>query len=61
MKRNSEAMTHAALDMICALMHPMHDDCDIKQEQLNKSSLLSNSSFLNGLLDKWTHHVVSKI
>nr|XP_024215378.1 dnaJ homolog subfamily C member 13 [Halyomorpha halys] len=56
-KRNSEAMTHAALDMICALMHPMHDDCDIKQEQLNKSSLLSNSAFLNGLLDKWTHYV----
>lgn len=52
-------MTHAALDMICALMHPMHDDCDIKQEQLNKSSLLSNSAFLNGLLDKWTHYVVS--
>ncbi|KAL1130026.1 hypothetical protein AAG570_012969 [Ranatra chinensis] len=57
LKRDHEAITHAAIDMICALMHPMHDDYDLKQEQLNKSSLLSNVNFLSKLLDNWIHHV----
>ncbi|KAK9497827.1 hypothetical protein O3M35_003746 [Rhynocoris fuscipes] len=59
LNRNNEAMTHAAVDMICALMHPMHDDYDLKQEQLNKSSLLGNTNFLNSLLDKWTFYVTN--
>ena len=42
-------------------MEPMHEDYDLKQEQLNKSSLLSSDRFLDGLLDMWTTHVVSKI
>ncbi len=45
--------------MICTLMEPMHDNFDLKQEQLNKSSLLSTERFLEGLLDMWTVHVVS--
>ncbi|CAH0774017.1 unnamed protein product [Bemisia tabaci] len=57
LKRENEAITHAAVDMICALMHPMHDDCDLRQEQLNKSSLLSTQKFLEQLLDMWMHHV----
>lgn len=59
LKKNSEPINHAAIDMICALMHPMHDDYDLKQEQLNKSSLLFNSNFLNSLLDMWVHYVSS--
>lgn len=51
-------MTHAAIDMICALMHPLHDDYDLRQEQLNKSSLLQTKSFLESLLNMWTVHVV---
>jgi DnaJ family protein C protein 13 len=51
LKRNDDAVTHAALDMLCALMQPMHDNYNLRQEQLNKSSLLSSKKFLEGLLD----------
>ncbi|XP_066249736.1 dnaJ homolog subfamily C member 13 [Euwallacea similis] len=57
LKRNNHAVTHAAIDMICALMHPMHDDYDLKQEQLNKSSLLQTKTFLENLLNMWTAHI----
>ncbi|XP_075217212.1 receptor mediated endocytosis 8 isoform X2 [Lycorma delicatula] len=57
LKLDNEAVTHAAVDMVCALMQPMHDDCDLKIEQLNKSSLLSTHSFLENLLDMWIKHV----
>lgn len=59
LKRENDGVTHAAIDMICALMHPMHDDYDLRQEQMNKSSLLSSQSFVEKLLDMWIHHVVS--
>ncbi len=59
LKRDSEAITHAAIDMICALMQPMHQDYDLHREQLNKSSLLSTHSFLQALLDMWVAHIVS--
>lgn len=61
LKRDHEAITHAALDMICTLMQPMHRDSDIRQEQLNKSSLLATPSFLESLLDMWVEHIVSFI
>ncbi|XP_046663118.1 LOW QUALITY PROTEIN: dnaJ homolog subfamily C member 13-like [Homalodisca vitripennis] len=57
LKRNHEAITHAAIDMVCALMKPMYSDCDLRQEQLNKSSLLSSPKFLQSLLDMWVSHV----
>lgn len=53
------AVTYAAIDMLNSLMHSMNADYDLKQEQLNKSSLLSSKSFLESLLDMWTKHVVS--
>ena len=53
LKRNDDGISHAAIDMLCALMEPMHQDYDLKQEQLNKSSLLSSEKFLDGLLDLW--------
>ena len=34
--------------MLCALMEPMYDESDLRQEQLNKSSLLSSAKFLEG-------------
>jgi DnaJ family protein C protein 13 len=37
----------------------MHSDYDLKQEQLNKTSLLSSKKFLEGLLDIFSSHVVS--
>ncbi|XP_055621008.1 dnaJ homolog subfamily C member 13 isoform X2 [Toxorhynchites rutilus septentrionalis] len=57
LKRNNLAITYAAIDMINSLMHPMHADYDLKQEQMNKSSLLHSKNFLEQLLDMWTKHV----
>jgi len=57
LKRNNNAVTHASIDVLCALMQPMHDDYDLRQEQLNKSSLLSSKDFLKSLLDVLQYHV----
>lgn len=57
LKRNDFGVTHAAIDMVCALMHPMHDDYDLRQEQLNKSSLLQSKAFLESLLNMWITHI----
>ncbi|KAG5676781.1 hypothetical protein PVAND_006590 [Polypedilum vanderplanki] len=57
LKRNDLAVTYAAIDMINSLMHSMHSDYDLKQEQMNKSSLLQSKQFLESLLDMWTHHI----
>lgn len=59
LKRQDSGVTQAAMDCICALMQPMHEDCDLRQEQLNKSSLLSSTKFLESLLEMWISHVVS--
>lgn len=37
---------------------PMHDEYDLRQEQLNKYSLLSSKKFLEALLDTFKDHVV---
>uniref|UniRef100_A0A4W4F3A4 J domain-containing protein n=1 Tax=Electrophorus electricus TaxID=8005 RepID=A0A4W4F3A4_ELEEL len=57
LKRNNNGVTHAAIDMLCALMCPMHDDYDLRQEQLNKASLLSSKKFLENLLEKFINNV----
>uniref|UniRef100_A0A182WKY9 J domain-containing protein n=1 Tax=Anopheles minimus TaxID=112268 RepID=A0A182WKY9_9DIPT len=54
LKRNDLAVTYASIDMINSLMHSDHD---LKQEQLNKSSLLHTKAFLEQLLDMWSKHV----
>uniref|UniRef100_A0AAY5EIG4 J domain-containing protein n=1 Tax=Electrophorus electricus TaxID=8005 RepID=A0AAY5EIG4_ELEEL len=56
LKRNNNGVTHAAIDMLCALMCPMHDDYDLRQEQLNKASLLSSKKFLENLLEKFINN-----
>lgn len=58
--RNDDGINHAALDMLCAIMQPMHDNPDLKQEQLNKASLLASSKFQEKLLETWVYHVVSE-
>ncbi|XP_053466998.1 dnaJ homolog subfamily C member 13 isoform X2 [Ictalurus furcatus] len=57
LKRSNNGVTHAAIDMLCALMCPMHDDYDLRQEQLNKASLLSSKKFLESLLEKFISNV----
>ena len=59
LRRNDLAVTYAAIDMINSLLHSMNADHDLKQEQLNKCSILSSKSFLETLLNMWTNHVVS--
>ncbi|XP_064598102.1 dnaJ homolog subfamily C member 13-like isoform X2 [Liolophura sinensis] len=58
LKRGDDGVTHAATDMLNALMQPMHDDYDLRQEQLNKYSLLSSRKFLETLLEMFNQHVV---
>lgn len=57
LKRNDLAVTYAAIDMINSLMHSMHADYDLKQEQMNKNSLLTSKAFLESLLDMWVTHI----
>ena len=46
-------VSQTAIDVLCALMEPMYDEIDLRQEQLNKSSLLSSSKFLEGIWPKF--------
>ncbi|KAF8365950.1 rme-8 [Pristionchus pacificus] len=48
---------HAVVEMLTALMHPMHDGYNLKTEQLNKMSLLSSPQFVEHLLDLMKTHV----
>lgn len=57
LRRKDLAVTYSAIDMINSLMHSVNSDHDLKQEQLNKSSILSSKSFLETLLNMWTTHV----
>ena len=36
----------------------MHDNYDLRQEQLNKASIMSSKTFLASLLDMFKMHVV---
>ncbi|KAH8857142.1 DnaJ likeubfamily C member 13 [Schistosoma japonicum] len=56
LKRRDDAVTHSVLDAINTLMHPMHDQPDIRQEQLNKASIMSSETFLAHLVDIFTLH-----
>lgn len=56
-KLNNDAITYAGFDVLCALMQPMHPDCDIRHEQLNKTSLLATKEFLESLIDVLKLHV----
>uniref|UniRef100_A0A8C4R869 DnaJ homologue subfamily C GRV2/DNAJC13 N-terminal domain-containing protein n=1 Tax=Eptatretus burgeri TaxID=7764 RepID=A0A8C4R869_EPTBU len=57
LKRNNDGVAHAAVDMLCALMCPMHEDYDLRQEQLNKASLLSSRRFLESILEMFSLHL----
>ena len=57
-KDNNKKMFTKLLCLFC--FKPMHDNYDLRQEQMNKSSLLSSRKFLGTLLEIFTTHVVSK-
>ena len=56
LKADDDAVLCAAVDTLAALMCPMHDNADLRQEQLNKISLLSSQKFLELLLGKLKSH-----
>jgi len=58
LKRKDDGISHACIDFLCALMQPMHDNFDLRQEQMNKRSLLSSKAFLEMLLEPLKMHVV---
>ncbi|XP_059475793.1 dnaJ homolog subfamily C member 13 [Neocloeon triangulifer] len=57
LRRGDESVSQLALELVCSLMIPLHQAWDIRQEQLNKASLLSSPKFLASLLDMWAGHV----
>ncbi len=61
LKRSDDGITHSCVDMLCALMQPMHDNFDLKQEQLNKSSLLSSKKFVEMLIELLRKNIVSRL
>ncbi len=60
LKRKDDGISHACIDFLCALMQPMHDNYDLRREQLNKRSLLSSKGFLSLLLEPLCTHVVRR-
>jgi len=50
-KFDDDGVSHAAVDLIATLMQPMHDNYNLRQEQLNKASLLSTKAFLEKLVN----------
>ena len=58
LKRADDGVTFSCADFLCALMQPMHDNYDLRHEQLNKSSLLSSTKFVQNLLDTLKEHIV---
>ena len=56
-KLNDDQVTYAALEMLNTLLQPMHLDYDLRQEQQNKSSILSSKTFLEGLMKIFLKHV----
>eukprot|EP00731_Ephydatia_muelleri_P020259 Em0012g1084a len=57
LKRGDEGVTFSCVDFLCALMQPMHDNYDLRYEQLNKSSLLFSAKFVQSLLDTLKEHI----
>lgn len=53
----SESIDHATVEALCALMYPMHDQYELRIEQLNKQSLMSSPKFVENLLDLIVLHV----
>ena len=43
LQKDRDHVTQTAIDVLCALMEPMYDEIDLRQEQLNKTSLLSST------------------
>ncbi|VEL33826.1 unnamed protein product [Protopolystoma xenopodis] len=54
--RGDDALTHSVIDALNTLLQPMHEDPDIRQEQLNKTSILSSDVFMARLVNLFALH-----
>ncbi|OAF70112.1 DnaJ subfamily C member 13 [Intoshia linei] len=52
-----KCVLHSAIEMMNALMQPMHDNYELYQEQLNKVSITSNVKFVTLIVDKLVESV----
>jgi DnaJ family protein C protein 13 len=57
LKGTCDLSIYSALDLISALMQPMHSEADLRIEQENKEKILNSTKFLDSLLEMWTSHV----
>ncbi|KAM3180931.1 hypothetical protein ACTXT7_015342 [Hymenolepis weldensis] len=56
--QNDDSLTHAVIDAVNTLMQPMHDNPDLRQEQLNKASIMSSVPFMRQLVNLFTLHAL---
>ncbi|KAL5969309.1 hypothetical protein TSMEX_002951 [Taenia solium] len=56
--QNDDALTHAVVDAVNTLMQPMHESPDLRQEQLNKASIMSSAPFMRQLVNLFTLHAL---
>eukprot|EP01064_Diplonema_japonicum_P030924 TRINITY_DN5388_c1_g1_i1.p1 TRINITY_DN5388_c1_g1~~TRINITY_DN5388_c1_g1_i1.p1 ORF type:complete len:2479 (+),score=758.14 TRINITY_DN5388_c1_g1_i1:52-7488(+) len=59
LKMRHDAVSHAAIDFLAALLYPMHDKYDIFQEQANRRSLLASQQFLSNLVALLKQHALA--
>ncbi|VDK38091.1 unnamed protein product [Taenia asiatica] len=58
--QNDDALTHAVVDAVNTLMQPMHESPDLRQEQLNKASIMSSAPFMRQLVNLFTLHAIGR-
>ena len=58
-KMKHDAVSHAAIDFLAALLYPMHDKYNINQEVSNRLQLLDSPNFLNNLVALLKQHALA--
>ena len=56
LKMRHDAVSHAAIDFLAALLYPMHQKYDVYQEQQNRAALLHSPPFLSQLVALLRQH-----
>lgn len=60
LNKNNEAIDNATVEMLCALLQPMHANFDLRFEQLNKQSMLASRPFDVHLIQLMVKHIVRR-
>eukprot|EP01063_Lacrimia_lanifica_P026895 TRINITY_DN3697_c0_g1_i1.p1 TRINITY_DN3697_c0_g1~~TRINITY_DN3697_c0_g1_i1.p1 ORF type:complete len:2385 (+),score=1004.85 TRINITY_DN3697_c0_g1_i1:97-7251(+) len=59
LKMRHDAVSHAAIDFLSALLYPMNERYNIFTEQANRRALLANQQFLNNLVVLLQQHALA--